>query len=320
MKGAALLSIALVCAPVTLCAQTALTTANGTTSLVATRTGGLDLDFNESKVSATFFSNSYITTSSPNYSHFALTLSVAARKGNRDILSEGTLNPEFAASVTWVKRIEADEAGFTAFYASLGGSAARGLYAVSEGAGLQTLGKVVSRAATATIGVNHAFSQDNILGFAVSGTANRGSTKGFSKAQVCATQATGRRSSGQLLTAQTCEDRYMGDPRDLGSYHFRADWTPKIWTPAGVDSVTASDNAPSFGLITSLSADLLNDPAGREWTVNFAIGPTLHPEGFPHELRGAVLFELDDVGNVSNKPFEKRFFIRLYARVPFEGL
>lgn len=307
--------LALIVLPVAVAGQSALTTANGTSSLITSDAGSLSVDLNESKVSATFFNRGTILPTSPNYHIISLTLSGAATKGSRNIFSKGELNPEFGVSLSAAYNFEERAAGFFAPFAVLGFTAAPNKYVVTDAGSVASMGDATSQAWKATAGINIGFTENSILGAAVSYTSDQKSVAGFQTREVCTTEASTTNGPTEIVSVRACADRFVGLPRSVRSGHARIDWTPKVWVP----SDAGADNAATFGLIVSSSMDWNDvpdeaDPAAR---FNFSIGPSLHPEGAPSNLRGAVLFEFTDLTNEADESWGDRFFVRLYARVPF---
>jgi hypothetical protein len=192
---------------------------------------------------------------------------------------------------------------------TVGAAIERQKYATVADGAITARGSEKARTISATLGANISFTEDNVLGFSVTTLSRSNSLHGFNTRRFCVTEATGT-VDGRSSSIDECEDYFVGSPRELSGGQIRFDWLRKIRVPVEPDS----DNSPTLGLLISGSTDFQR---GNEAKYNFSFGPTLHPTGDPYGLYGAVLFEWIDVSNVTNTKAEKRFFVRVYARVPF---
>jgi hypothetical protein len=122
--------------------QSALHTVNGRATVLPRVDGGLSLDFNESKLTATFLKSSPYTTQHPSGWSLVANLSGAAKKGRRDLFSDGNFNSEFAGDVTFAWRqessVDAPISSYTTWFLTLGGALERQKFVDVDDAGAIT--------------------------------------------------------------------------------------------------------------------------------------------------------------------------------------
>lgn len=163
------------------------------------------------------------------------------------------------------------------------------------------------------LGVNKAvdLKEKVIAGLSFSYYQNYSSPINLKKADFVTATQTLPNAAGGTVTINTKEERFVGQPVDLGIFQTRLDWV------FGFTNFIADENrtAPMFSLITGLSYSKFSNDR-KSWY--FSAGPGLHPKNNYGQILASLQFELNDIGNnLGLSPtFKEQFGVKLYLGVP----
>ena len=245
-----------------------------------------------------------------------LDLGFSATDGQRDLFQGGDFVPGVDAAGTVFRQIENAGPGYQMLYVRLAAKVVQNKL-VTETApaeeGEQTLISEKDDVGTslfASGGYNLAVNEDLVLGLTGGVGYAWNSVRGLKGATVCTNSVAGQDGDGAAVSVSDCSDRLRGDSFDEVTGEVRADVTWNLFALGGrKDGATIGLLGSASGLFGSRTAS----------SANVALGPTIHPPGFPHQLIAAVLLEGIDITNaLGNSPeFDDRFRVRLYLSVPF---
>lgn len=300
-----------------LAAQSAYTTANGSSSIRPWRYGFLSADFNEAKFGLTFVRPLQFGCDEEqedclsNQLNFSLQATAAARKGQRDLLSKVSFLPGFdiGGSVAYVAPRESG--GYTLVYL-------RGTYTGQERKiasaiddSTVAIGEAAQRTYAGAIGLNYAISNVSVFGISFEGRRELSSPGAQRASEVC---GPGRSEGGFIVIV--CTDRYVGPLPDLWTGQARAD---AIW---GLARLSEGVNGIHLSLITSASVDFTED-AARE--TNLALGGALSLPEYPGEPVVALMFGMENLSDANLTPLQledsflgRHFLTRLAFSIPFK--
>jgi hypothetical protein len=287
-------------------AQSGLDAASGKVGILE-RAGSLGLDLTDTKITLFWVGGDELTTETTRWKQWDVGIAGAAKKAAHSILASGDLNPEFSLSARHAWIHENQGAGYFAIYIAAQAIAANAdLFTKVNDTIITSLSSATQTTLFGALGFNLGVTEDHILGFTLRGGRQFNATGSSTTEQVCTRTAAGT-IDGKLAEAVDCKQRLKGDPFDRWAGHLRFDGTFKVITPDAAD-------LPTIGLLlaTSVTSAQQSKPVFA-----LAAGPTLHPPGLPSTFLAGILAEISDLGNTTVKPFEERFFIRLYGAVPF---
>jgi hypothetical protein len=283
-------------------AQSGLESANGKVGLIE-KTGSLGFDLSEAKIGIFYVGSTVLDTT---WGQWELSLAGAAKKFRHDFFSKGELNPEFSAGGRYAWFKEKDDSGYSAIYLAAQASIVSADFVTKTGSAITALNTATQSSLLGALGFNKAFTEDVILGLTARGGRQWNATTNTTPEEVCVQTGTGT-VDGKPVEAFECKQRLTTSPYDRWVAHARVDFTIKVIRPKAED-------LPTIGL---LFASSVTGAKRAKPLVALAVGPTLHPPGAPSTFVAGILAEITDVGNTSNKDFDQRFFVRLYAAVPF---
>jgi hypothetical protein len=298
---AALLVLAASVTPAT--AQSGFDAANGKVGILEAA-GSIGLDLSETKISLFWVGG---TEQAKKWRQWDASIATAAKKSTRGILASGDWNPEFAASArhSWFR--ENEGAGYlAAFVAGQGAVAGADLFTTVNDTIIATMSSTTQATLLGAAGLNVGITEDHILGVTIRAGYQFNGTASAKTEEVCTRKAAGF-VDGNVAEAIECKQRLKGQAFDRWVGHARVDGTFKIVTPDAAD-------LPTIGLLVATS---LTSADNSKPLFAVAGGPTLHPPSAPSTFAAAILAEITDIGNVTAQPFKDRFFIRLYAAIPF---
>lgn len=296
-------------------AQAAYRAAGGSSSIVPRKYGFFTADFAEAGLGLTFVAE---PTANCDYGEcdaagvgFTGYVSVSARNGRGDILSDFDFAPGLAVGGRIYHAFNQNGARYDVFYLTLG-YANRQLRIAEQDAlrGTLTFDERYQHRVSGSAGYNHTFGFGTAIGIMAEAGRELGSIGVDTTSEICV-PATYPFSG---VTYRACSNRYY---RDAGS-PLPDLWIARLRTDLslGVATLGESESLPTIAIVAAGSAGYIET---TDVTVNLGLGAALMPAGFPGQSFVTLMAGLNDAldANEVAPSFGSRFVASLTLGIPF---